>query len=199
MAATKHGNRQTSSCERSNCWPRAQPDQAPADTEQRGAKDQSAVDTFSRREMKDPIEERLSHLPGGHHADRGNSNGPRKHEHKAWIPIAGDIEKATHASGIKHAGQRQAEAENHSRRKRGHDLQNAISHNPKNLIMVTVDMPAATKVTTATAERGESRARPTTPWPLVHPDPMREPNPTRKPATIRSISEDVIVASGQRP
>ena len=40
------------------------------------------------------------------------------------------------------------------------------------------------KVHTATAERGERRASPQMPWPLVQPLPSRDPNPTRSPAAM---------------
>lgn len=37
------------------------------------------------------------------------------------------------------------------------------------------------KVAVAASERGDKRARPHTPWPLVHPPPEVAPKPTRKP------------------
>lgn len=46
----------------------------------------------------------------------------------------------------------------------------------------TVTIAAARKVRVATSERGESRARPQTPWPLVQPLPSPVPSPTSRPA-----------------
>ncbi len=45
------------------------------------------------------------------------------------------------------------------------------------------------KVSTATSERADRRARPHTPWPLVQPPPMRVPKPTSTPA-IRIIDDE---------
>jgi hypothetical protein len=44
---------------------------------------------------------------------------------------------------------------------------------------------------------GDRRASPTTPWPLVQPDPRRAPNPTKSPATASSGNEPSTVTHGQ--
>jgi hypothetical protein len=49
--------------------------------------------------------------------------------------------------------------------------------------MKTVKKPDAMKVSTATSERGESRARPQTPCPEVQPEPSPVPSPTNSPAS----------------
>jgi len=56
---------------------------------------------------------------------------------------------------------------------------------------------AIMKVTTATAERRESRANPQTPCPDVQPDPTAVPSPTSSPAIVmpRRLS-DTVCATG---
>ncbi len=60
-------------------------------------------------------------------------------------------------------------------------------------------MPVARNVATAAMEREDSRASPSTPWPLVQPEPMREPKPTSKPASAMSGQGVVISICGQSP
>jgi len=48
--------------------------------------------------------------------------------------------------------------------------------------------PAPTKTHVATIERGDNRAIPQTPCPLVHPEPSDVPKPTRSPAMVSSIA-----------
>jgi hypothetical protein len=43
----------------------------------------------------------------------------------------------------------------------------------------------------AAIERGERRATPQTPWPLVQPLPSLVPKPTSRPAVIRSGTDEV--------
>lgn len=45
----------------------------------------------------------------------------------------------------------------------------------------TVNAPLSMKVSVATSDRGDNRARPQTPWPLVQPLPWDVPQPTSKP------------------
>ena len=58
-------------------------------------------------------------------------------------------------------------------------------------------MPKPIKVTVAAIERGERRAFPQIPCPLVHPDPRRVPNPTNSPATINNGTLLLIVTAGK--
>lgn len=46
-------------------------------------------------------------------------------------------------------------------------------------------------VAVAPIDRRESRARPQTPWPLVHPFPSRVPNPTSNPPMISKGADEV--------
>src|SRR5690349_19087893 len=48
----------------------------------------------------------------------------------------------------------------------------------------------------AASERGDKRATPQTPCPLVQPEPYRVPKPTSKPAPISTGSDASIVAIG---
>ena len=50
----------------------------------------------------------------------------------------------------------------------------------------TVTNAVAMKTPVAANERGESRARPQTPWPLVQPEPSRAPKPTSRPEATRT-------------
>ena len=63
----------------------------------------------------------------------------------------------------------------------------------------TVNTAAVMNVATATSDRGDSRASPTTPWPLVQPEPIREPKPTSRPAMMSSGVEAWIVTAGHAP
>lgn len=63
------------------------------------------------------------------------------------------------------------------------------------LRMVAAVMPVVRKVTTAAIERREARARPKTPWPLVHPEPILVPNPNL--AQTVSSQDEVTVTIGQ--
>ena len=57
--------------------------------------------------------------------------------------------------------------------------------------------PVAMKVTVATTERGDSRAIPHTPCPLVQPPPVAVPNPTSSPATAISPPwSDTVCTTG---
>jgi hypothetical protein len=52
-------------------------------------------------------------------------------------------------------------------------------------------MPIAMKVTVETSERGDSRLKPHTPWPLVHPVPMRVPTTDQDAAEQRGDRSEV--------
>ena len=64
--------------------------------------------------------------------------------------------------------------------------------------MKTVRAATAMKTPVATTERGDRRARPQTPWPLVQPEPQRVPKPTIRPPSTSSQTSEVICTSGLR-
>ena len=51
------------------------------------------------------------------------------------------------------------------------------------------------KIPVATNERGDRRAKPQTPWPLVQPEPSRAPKPTSRPEAT-SVSHEASKAGG---
>src|SRR5574343_146335 len=57
-------------------------------------------------------------------------------------------------------------------------------------------MPVAMKVSVAAIERGERRAMPQTPWPLVQPEPRRLPKPTIRPASTMRTGGVSMRAAG---
>lgn len=64
--------------------------------------------------------------------------------------------------------------------------------------MNTTAIPADMKANVAAIERGERRATPHTPCPLVQPFPKRDPKPTSSPAKKSSGTEEVKVTCGCR-
>src|SRR5690606_9851596 len=100
--------------------------------------------------------------------------------------------------GVEHAREREPDTEDDAAAERDEDMDRPV-HGETSLISVTVATPPARNVTTAAMERGENRARPTMPWPLVQPEPMRVPKPTSSPASTMTGSEAVMVTAGQSP
>src|SRR5690606_27878954 len=135
----------------------------------------------------------------------GDHQRTEHHEGERGIPGAGNIEKTQHPSRIHHFGQRETEAEEHAAHQR-HDTGKGIAlldwschaapHKCRST--KTVSAPVSMKVAVATMERGESRARPQTPWPLVQPLPRRAPKPTSRPPMMSSSGEASSCTTGAR-
>src|SRR3546814_145305 len=143
--------------------------------------------------VKSGMAHSLHHL----HADERDDDGAAEDEGKARIPGAEDVEEALDASRVQHSGEGQAKAEDDAGGESGSELVDVPVHSPKPRRTVTATAPEVRNVATATIDRGDRRARPRTPWPLVQPDPMREPKPTSRPAVTISGHPTVISTVGQ--
>ena len=97
---------------------------------------------------------------------------------------AGEIEEAQHLGRIGHAREAEAEAEQEADEKAASTRVMARLPQSTWRTTNTVAKPAAMNVRVATSERGDRRARPQTPWPLVQPLARRVPKPTRRPPAI---------------
>ena len=125
------------------------------------------------------------------------STARRHHESERRIPCARDVEKAEHARRVDHVRKREAGPE-HDTRKQG---RKSGAHAQRSHQMASDEDgrdAAAMKVTVAAIERGDRRAMPQTPCPLVQPLPRRVPNPTSSPAAISSGTDEVTSICGSR-
>ncbi len=89
-----------------------------------------------------------------------------------------EIEETQHHRRVHHAGDRQSKAEQQAAGQCAQDL------HPANRLTATTSTATAMNVAVAASDRGDSRASPHTPWPLVHPFASRVPTPTSNPAAI---------------
>src|SRR5690606_20142356 len=142
--------------------------------------------------MKAAVESRVAHAPHHLHPDEGNDHGASEDQGQAWLPSSEDIEKALSAGGVQHARQREAEAEDDTGSERYGGLEGIQDGRPSPLMTEPATTPLVRKVATAAIDRGDRRASPRTPCPLVQPDPSLEPKPTRSPAMMISGQPAVI-------
>src|SRR5690606_25778472 len=110
----------------------------------------------------------------------GDGERRRHDQQQAGVPGAEDVEKVQNLGRIGHAGDGDAGAEDETD---GSSSQNAEHQKPPNRWRMTNTVIAvvAMKVAVATIDRGERRAMPQTPCPLVQPPPNMTPTPTSKP------------------
>ena len=122
----------------------------------------------------------------------------RHHEGERRVPIAGEIEEAQNFLRIVHAREDEPEAEQEAGGERDqvarHDIcaPQLTTCRAKN----TTAKPAAMKMSVATSERGDRRARPQTPCPLVQPEPRRAPKPAKNPPRTRVAPDAANVGAG---
>src|SRR4051812_31208076 len=100
-------------------------------------------------------------LPSEAEGGEADEDRAAHHEAERRVPVAEEVEEADDLARIAHAGKEQADAE-HQAGGEGGEGAHARCRTTK-----TVAMPAPMKARVATSERGESRDRPHTPWPLV--------------------------------
>src|SRR6185295_1706280 len=151
---------------------------APADAEQRHAGDQARVDLRRRRPVKPLGGDRPRAVLDQAEQRRVDRDRADHDERERWIPRAADVEEAGDLGRDRHPAEDQAEGEQRA----GHGGDGELDHAwaPTS---ATVIAAVIMKVATAAIDRGDSRARPHTPWPLVQPSPMVVPMPTSSPAT----------------
>ena len=95
------------------------------------------------------------------------------HEDEARIEASGEIQEVLHLGGVCHARDQKPDAEDKS----GCHVDEVPHHQPPITwrMIKTVTKAVAMKMQVAAIERGESRAMPHTPCPLVQPPPKAVP------------------------
>jgi len=107
-------------------------------------------------------------------ADQRDAHRAAQHEQQAGVPCAGHVEEAQHLLRVRHAGQREAEAEQQARRQTCQIAPHHITPSRWRTTKV-VTIAVSRKITVATSERSDSLPKPHTPWPLVQPLPSEVP------------------------
>src|SRR5512135_210406 len=142
--------------------------QAPADTEDGRPDDHAGVDLFGERQAKTIREDRAWPAKGEPITNERDRDRSQHDEGKARVKGAEQIEEVEHLRRVDHARDDEPKTE----QKSGERIDGeAYPHQPpsKWRATKTVANPAAMKIAVATMDRGESRAIPQTPWPLVQP------------------------------
>ncbi len=141
-------------------------DQPPADAEQQQSADQAAVDRPRCRQIERLAGQRLAAPKRNAEGEKGDHDRAAHNESERGVPGAGEIEEAKHLGWIGHAREAEAEAEQEAdeeRRSASHERPPQSTRRT----MKTVANPAAMNVRVAASERGDNRASPQTPCPLV--------------------------------
>src|SRR5688572_7791194 len=161
---------------------RAETGESPSDAKDRRTRDQSRVERIGRRHVESAAAGGGRPLEDAPKRDGGDRDRAAHDEQQRGIERAEDVEESEHDESIGHAGNREAGAEQRTRRECRRKCELHGEKPGTWRITKTVAMPAAMNVTTAASERFEKRPSPQTPCPLVQPLPSRVPKPTRNPA-----------------
>ena len=113
-----------------------------------------------------------------------DDTGKRSHhdEREAGVPVAEYVEEAEHLCRVHHLRDEQSEAEHEARRRDWRRSAAWLSLQRRDATRQPPSTAVAMNTPVATSDRGERRATPQTPCPLVQPLPSRVPKPTSRPA-----------------
>jgi len=138
------------------------------------AEHQAAVDVGAGREADRRTEQGAPAFFCQPEAGGRYQHGAAHGEQERRVPGARQVEEAEHLAGVGETREDQAEAEHQADQEEGDELHGRLQVKIQARTWrtsQTVTKPTATKVQVATIERGDMRAMPHTPWPLVQPAP----------------------------